>query len=324
MKDRSLCAIVIGLCAGQAAFADLTMRHTIDFKFGSFLPPAAVEAMKTQLADQLPKESLVLIKDKKVLTSLGRMVMLADYSKGVITLMDTKTKQFASSPLASYADQVAAIQKQRMPILPQQAQQLFSSMKFDVKTEQTGKKAVIQEIGTEENLLVILVEIPNPSGAPMQMRMEMHRWIASPEEANRVPALKELELYGSLPKSGLDPVEMMTKSLANFPGLADKLQGSLKDLTRNAGKAMPRMQMALYAPAMAAMFGSGAAGQPFAEFSMELTELSSAPLPDSRFEVPADYQSAPMEELIGVLFPAPKLPVPPAGPKKEIPAGKDK
>ena len=36
---------------------------------------------------------------------------------------------------------------------------------------------------------------------------------------------------------------------------------------------------------------------------MELAELSSAPLPDSRFEVPADYQSAPMEELIGHIVP---------------------
>jgi TonB family protein len=47
---------------------------------------------------------------------------------------------------------------------------------------------------------------------------------------------------------------------------------------------------------------------------MELVELSSAPLPDSRFEVPAEYQSATTEELIGLLFPAPKLTAPNGAP----------
>ncbi len=235
--------------------------------------------------------------------------------------MDPKTKRFATSPTTSYADQLAAVQKQKMPILPAQAQQMLANVKFDVKTEHTGKTAEIQGIHAEENILVVTMEFPNPSGPGMQMRMEMHQWIAGPEAADRVPALKELEVYSSLPKAGLDPVEMMTKTLASFPGIADKLQGPLKDLGKNASKAMLRMQTAIYIPSMAAMLGSGAADQPFTEFNMELAELSSTPLPDSRFEVPADYQSAPMEEMLGVLFPSPKLPVPSGTPRAANSAG---
>jgi TonB family protein len=322
MKYRSLYAVAFVLCAGQAAFADLTVRHTIEIKLGSFLPPAATEAMKTQLAEQLPKELLIQIKGRKVLTSMGRLVMLADYVKGTITLMDPKTQRFATSPLADYADKIAAVQKQKMPAMPPAAQEMINNIQFDVKTDRTGKTAVIQGIGAEETVLNLSIEIPNPSGVPMKMRMEMHQWIATPEEMNRVPALKELDVYASLPKEGVDPVATMTKVLANFPGMAEKVRGAMGDLTKNVGKATLRVQTAIYMPSIAAMMGSAAADQPFTEYSMELAELSSAPLPDSRFDVPANYQSALMEDLIATLFPMPTPAAPRAGETQaQIPAG---
>ena len=37
---------------------------------------------------------------------------------------------------------------------------------------------------------------------------------------------------------------------------------------------------------------------------MELAEISATAVPDSRFEVPAGYQAAPMEDLLGPLLPA--------------------
>ncbi|HEY1496271.1 MAG TPA: energy transducer TonB [Candidatus Solibacter sp.] len=314
MKYRKLGVLVFVLCAGRAARADLTMRHTIDFKFGSFLPPSAVEAMKAQLGDQLPKEIVVLIKGKKNYTSMGAMVMIGDYDKGVITLLDQKGHRFATAPVAAFWEQIAAAQKLKMAVLPPQAQQMFDNMKFDVKTERTGKTAKIQGMNGEETLLTVAVEIPNPMGVSMQMRMEMRQWMASAEDVDRNPALKELEQHGELQKSGLDPTAMMTKSLATIPGMADKLRDAVRELTKNSGKAMLRMQTAVYMPQMAAISG-GSADQPFTEFSMELAEFSGAPLPDSRFEVPVDYQSAPVEELIGQLFPAPKLPVPSGAPK---------
>jgi TonB family protein len=81
---------------------------------------------------------------------------------------------------------------------------------------------------------------------------------------------------------------------------------------------MLRVQTAVYMPQMAAIAG-GTGDQPFTEYTMELAEISSASLPDSRFEVPAGYQSATVEELIGQLFPAPKLPVPSGTPRAAAP-----
>jgi TonB family protein len=319
MKYRIHCALLIGLCAGQAAWADLTMKHRLHFKFGAFLPPAALDAMKQQLADQLPTETVIHIKGKKAYTSMGRVIMIADYGSGIITLLDPAGHRFATSPLAAYADQIAAVQKQKMPVLPAQVQQMFENIKFDVKTDKTGKKARIQGIDTEENLLTVSMEIPNPSGVGMQMRMEMHQWIASAEEVNRVPALKELEMYAQIPKSGLDPVGMMSKALGSFPGMADKLRGTMAELMKYAGTAMLRTETAIYMPGVAQMMGGGG-DQPFTEYDMELTELSSADVPAARFDVPAGYQEAPMEELIGTMFPTPKLPSAAGNPKAATPA----
>ncbi len=285
------------------------MRHTIEFKFGSFLPPPVVDAMKLQLGDLVPKEMIVQVKGQKAYTSMGRMVMVADYARGVITLMDPKGQRFATSPMADYVDKIAVIQKQRMPVMPPEVQQIFAKMRFDATTDRTGKTATIQGMGAEEYLLTISIEVPNPAGPAMQTRMEMHQWRAKAEEVNRIPALKELEVYAAMPKSGMDPLEMVTKSMAAFPGMADKIRSSLDEIMKSAGKGILRMQTGIYMSAMANLV-EGAGGQPVVEYSMELAELSSAPVADSRFEVPAGYQSAPMEELVAVLFPAPKPAVP--------------
>ena len=52
---------------------------------------------------------------------------------------------------------------------------------------------------------------------------------------------------------------------------------------------------------------------------MDLAELSAAAVPESRFAVPAGYQTAAMEDLLSALFPAVQAPV--GGPKAEIPRG---
>jgi TonB family protein len=79
---------------------------------------------------------------------------------------------------------------------------------------------------------------------------------------------------------------------------------------------MIRTRTVTYMPAMAAALGG--ADEPVAEVTMDLAELSAAPIPDSRFEIPGGYQTAAMEDLLSALFPAAQA-VPPGGPKAEIP-----
>ena len=295
MKCKVAGAVFLGLCAVQAARADLTLRYTFTFKFGSFLPPQTVDSLKQQMANRMTEGTTLQIKGDRVYTSMGQMFTVADYAKGEITVVDPKTRRFASVPLAEYPAKLVAAQK--LPPMPPDAQRIFDNLKLDVKSSKTGQTATIHEIRTAENLLVILVEMT----AGMQMRTEIHTWNAAAEELRRTSALRELAAYASRPKGGLDPVEMMTKLLAGVPGMGEKLRAPMQEMMKSAGGAVIRMRTATFMPAMS---GGTSPGEPLTEIAMELAELSAAPVEDARFEVPAGYQTAAMEDLLGALFPA--------------------
>jgi len=69
-----------------------------------------------------------------------------------------------------------------------------------------------------------------------------------------------------------------------------------------------RMQALTFVPAMSQL--AGGSDEPLTQVSMDLVELSTAPVADARFEVPAGYQTAAMEDLIkdaiGTIKPPPQ------------------
>ena len=298
----------------RAGWADLTMRHTLTIKFGSFLPPQAMDAIRQQLGNRLPEGTLVQVKGDRVCASMAKMFAVTDYAKGEITLVDPETRRYATVPLADYPATILAAQK--LPSLSPDAQRIFDNMKLDVKSSKTGQTATIHGIRTEENLLVFSLDVT----AEMHMRMEIHNWAAGGDELQRTPELRELAAYVGRPKGALNPVEMVTKVLAALPGMGEKLREPMQEMMKASGGAVIRMRAATYMPAMTQAMGGGATGEPVAEVTMELSELSAAPIPDSRFEVPAGYQTAAMEDLLGTFFPAPQ-PLPQGGRKAEIPGG---
>src|SRR6185369_6408664 len=200
-----------------------------------------------------------------------------------------------------------------LPAMPPDAQRIFDNLKLDVKTSKTGQTESIQGIRAEESLLTISMEVM----AGMQIRTEIHLWTAGVDELKRTPALSELAAWLARPKSGFDPVEVMTKSLAGVPGIGEKVRGPVQEMMKAGGGPVIRMRTATYMPAMAAAMGG--ADQPVVEIAMDLAELSAAAVPESRFAVPAGYQTAAMEDLLSALFPAVQMSV--GGPKAEIPRG---
>jgi hypothetical protein len=83
-------------------------------------------------------------------------------------------------------------------------------------------------------------------------------------------------------------------------------------------RAMLGSRTAMYMPGMAAMMERlRKAGQPvpenfdpnvpMMEVTMDVAELSTAPVPDSRFEVPKDYQPAPIGEVLESIMPQPAV-----------------
>src|ERR1039457_4747010 len=120
MKCKIAGVVFVGLCAAQAGRADLTMRHTLTFKFGSFLPQQATDAIKQQLGNGMAEGTTTQIKGDRVYTSMGQMFSVTDYAKGEITLVEPKTRRFATVPLAEYPGKVLAAQQ--LPPMPPDAQ----------------------------------------------------------------------------------------------------------------------------------------------------------------------------------------------------------
>ena len=299
-------AVFMVFCAARAGWADLTMRYTITFKLGSFLPPQALDAMKQEMGNRIPEGTTVQIKGDRVYTSMGRMISIVDYASGQITVIDPETKRYATVPLADFP--AKAVSAQKLPPMSPDAQRIFDNMKLDVKSSKTGRTETIQGMRTEETLMVLTMEVTTG----MQMRTEIHNWKAGLEDLKGTPAMRELAVWAGRPKAGLDPVDVVTKVLEGMPGMGEKLRAPMQEMMKAAGGAVIRTRLATYMPMMAQTLG-GTADQPVAEVATDLAELSTEAVPDSRFEVPAGYQTASMEDLLAAMFPSTPPQLPPAG-----------
>ncbi len=303
----------MALLAPQAVWADLVVRYKLDFQVGPILPPAIVDAVRQQVAGAIPTEMAMRVKGGRCASSVGPLNTIIDGGKGEITLLNPKTKQFATTPTASYADKIAS-----STLLPPAAQQMLANLKVDVQSSKTGQTGSINDILAEETLITLTIEGPD---ATTSLRVDMDDWLPAPSEFDRVPALKEL---GSCAMAAgmTDPSAMLDKLFGQLPGASAKLSEAVKALSIK-GSAVLKMQIAAHAPGLGALLQSqGAPGvdpnAPLVLMQMNLAELSFNPLPDTLFQVPDGYQEAPLEDLLKTVAPAaglaqaqPRLPAQP-------------
>ena len=232
--------------------------------------------------------------------SFGPLSMIIDAAKGELTLLNPSKKQFATIPAASYADRLTAAQP-----FPAAAQQALQNIKMDVQSSKTGQTAVINGIQAEDNQVVLTMDVP---GSPVSIRMEMHEWLAAAAELDRVAPLKELAGCSAAAGSA-DPSSMLQKLFGQMPGAGEKLSEAVRALSANKGTPGLKTEMAMYMPGLAALIQAQAGGAaapvdanaPIMTMLMSLSELSLNPVPDSEFQIPADYKEAPLEDLYKAL-----------------------
>jgi hypothetical protein len=320
MHRRLAFAALIALYASQAARADITIRRAMSVTFGSFLPPEMQAQVQGQMASFIPPENILRIRGDKSYASAGKLIAITEGGSNRVTLLNPATKQYATGSLADYLGRTAASAQaatQSLAALPPEAQQIFQSMKFDVQTNKTGQTSTIQGILAEETVMNLTMSMSMGQAVMPAMRMEMHIWTAQPDELARVGGLKEFADYTARNQSAQDPTEALSKIFGQIPGLGDKFRDVFAQLANKNGGLMLKMSASVYAPVMAQALrqaGQAPAGfdpnAPLAEIHNDLTQLSTATIDDALFTVPADYQSAPLEDLIKAMLPA--IPQPPA------------
>ncbi len=288
----------------QAVRADLTIRYQIEVTSGPAIPAAVVEMVKAQLAGVLPGEMVMQIKGGKCAGSFGSLSSIIDTGKGEITLFNPATKQFATVPVAGYADRVLA--QQQLPAASQQAlQAALQNMKIGLEIKKTGATSTIRGIQTEDNLLIFSMSMPNPAGLPIGLRLEMHEWLAGPEESTQAPALKGMP---AARRSGRK--RGSARSSRGYSVLWRVRTGWAMQRSSSRpwkGKFALRSELELFAPGIVAiLLAQGGQGLPanvdvnaaLVKLDFNLAELSTDPVPEAAFQVPAGYQEAPLEDLL--------------------------
>ncbi|HEY4362864.1 MAG TPA: hypothetical protein VGN17_17980 [Bryobacteraceae bacterium] len=304
MPRRLVLAAILAVSAGRGLQADVTIRRSMSVSLGPTFPVQLAEQTNSQLASALPSEIVVRVKGDKSYSSAGPLIAITDYATGRVTLLNPKTKQFATAPLTEYLDRMAAATQAAAQGIPAEAQQLLRNMKFDSQTKKTGRAAVIQGIRAEESVITFSLGMPVDQTFIPAMRMELHCWIAPAAEIARVSGLKQLAALAARDKGAVDPTQALQRVLLQMPGFGE-LRKPLSELTAGTGNSMLRMTAAVYIPALAQVEPPSDPTIPVEEIKTDLLELSTAPLDDSIFEVPAEYRSALLQDLIQVLLPAP-------------------
>jgi len=326
MAPRSVLApgILLLLCGG--ALADVTLRQTSTVKFPAFVPAELQAQMRDQFQRGMPAETLLRIKGDKSYASFGPLAAITDYGRNEVTLLDAKGKLFASVPLAEFGARFgAALLKATLG--RGAGQPPAQGPRFDVATKKTGQVGLIQGIQAEESLTEMTMQMPlmtqAPGGLPGEaglstMRMETRSWVAQAAEIRRVPALQELAAYTERSMRALDPAEFLNKALAALPGFGEQFGDAVGKLAKaNSGLTL-KASTAVYMPAISQLLQLAAGGAlegfdpsgPMAESVTDVAEISTAAVPDSTFAVPADYQAAPLEQVVLAVVLGPMAPPP--------------
>jgi TonB family protein len=310
IRGKSL-PLVLGLVSSTLALrADVTIRYKIDYKFAESLPSAIMGQPLQQMDSSMPKEAVIQVKGNKGYSNYGKITYLTDFGAEQITLLDAAGKRFATLAMKDFADKLGAS-------VPTSAQ---TSIKSDFSSRKTGRTDTIQGIAAEENEMVLTMESAEPleaqSAGPL-MKMAMQVWNAKPEEALRVPALRQWAGYAAY-SSYLMPLTTLQKL---FGGMQGPTQGFASMIEENNKGLMLKSRTQIYMPMLSRFAQPGFdPNAPVMEITNEIVELSAEPVNDSVFQLPEGSQSATVEELMKSVTAPQAVPSPASTPPAPAPS----
>jgi TonB family protein len=288
-----LLCLALSFSVAPALRADVTVRYQTGMNSAALPPPG------------MDLSSTVHIKGNKVSTTTGGITMIIDAVKQEITLIDAAHKALATIPASQYAKKVTVALPEMPADASETVQGMLAKTKTKVESRITGRTEAIQGIQAVEREITASLEMPMPEGMPipsMGIKMIVRTWTAKPEEVLRVPALRELAALNLWQKYFMDP----GGSFLQFGQMAGGGMASLAEEMYQDRGVILRVSMEMSMPSMDALAGeqrSVATGpesspQPLFQTSMELVELSSAPLEDSLFRIPSEYAPTDFDDLM--------------------------
>jgi hypothetical protein len=211
------------------------------------------------------------------------------------------------TPAASGSDQ----DKAEAAKAAEAAKQALANVKFDVESHETGRTDRIGGVAVFEREVVVNMSLPVPIPGQengMQMTMKLQVWKPNPSELDRMPALRELATYTDRNQGFNNPAAMLRQIFSAMPGMSEGTSKLVEEM-KKGGSVTLGMHMGFFMPGLAKMMEQARAqgnnvpdlppaDKPLAEMSLSLQELSTDPVPNEVFAIPAGYKEAPAEDML--------------------------
>jgi hypothetical protein len=319
MKPKHLILLFFVLfLASATAHADGTMRMKATFKMGALIPASALQQAPGQMKMGEPIFSVIEVKGDQEYSDSGLHSVIYDFKTQQITIMDTGSKHYATVYMTDYLAALGASMP-ATPNIPPAAKFILQTIKANFSSQDLGKSDVVQGVPVAEKEWTLTLTMPAgavplpgiaasaPNGVLTLAKMVADVWIASPAEVQKHPALKELMSHSSAMTMLFNPDNLL-KVIGDYPGVHDTL-ASLLASYENKPPAVLKIDAQIYLPVMAQLAPMLAAqGHPLpanvdpnaslAEIAVEADEISDAPISASVFQVPANYTSVPLSEIL--------------------------
>jgi hypothetical protein len=284
---RVRCVLLLTLAAGLTARADFSYTQTTKSAGG-------------MMAAAVPIVTKTYLKGQKMKIDNGDSVMIMDFDAQAMTHINTAQKTYTVSKFSDLGETMSK-----------------SGMDINIDLKETGQRKTINGFSATEMVMTMEMDNPQARQQGMKMKMEMDIWV-SPD----VPGAGELRAFyqrnaakfpwaamtgagrgnASMQKALADlrrkmaevkgvPVLQVMKmgaggneaQMAQMQKGMEQARAQLEEMKKQ-GKLPPQMEEQLKRMTAASPGGS------MFETTMESSNFSSSPIPDSVFAVPAGYQ----------------------------------
>ena len=316
MRIIRWCAAMLLLVA-PVVHADGSLRFKATFKLGSMIPPALLQQGGKPMPTIEPIVSVIRVQGNKEYAGSELHPVIYDFSTQQVTVLDPAGKHFATVYTTDYLPQLATAFP-AMPTLPPQAKAILQTMKAVFSSKKTGRTDSVLGVQVNESVWTISLELPanalplpgaanTPDGTITIARVVAHSWNANSDDVANNPALKEVMAHKGSAFTGLYNPESFLKVLTDYPGIHDPLAAAIGRYMNNPPVTL-KMEAEIYMPIMAQIAPMMAAqgklppdfnpNAPLGEIDVVADQLSAAPIDPAVFQVPVDYTSMPLPDLI--------------------------
>jgi hypothetical protein len=319
MQIRPLAILLLATSAAPALWSDVTLRSRNTMRFGAAMPGPVAERTRNGTESALPDTTVRYRKGSREFLKSGKFACLMDFDKQTITILDAEQKRFVTVAMKDYVDKVEGA----LPALPPEYRTAQEAAKTTLSTRKTGRTDVMQGVPVEETEMVVSVDLPVPQAdgemrSQTLVKMTMQVWMAKSVKVSRLPAVRELAAHSwqdARFSQSIDPTNILAMTFGAMPGLGEGLSRMFQEVEKS-GSVVLKTHLEASMPMAASFLQQMRKEQenslrdgldpnaPFGVVDCEVVEVSTSPVDDAVFQLPADYTAAAFEDVIKSVAPS--------------------